>query len=134
PPVAIEHYRDLEIVFAISGGWKPDRRQEVGFKLVIRNTSDKTIELKWPSAKTHDFVVRNAKRKIIWRWSKDKSFAQAFKTKTLKSGSKMVIKSIWDQKTNSGKTTPRGKYTIWAEFNPMSYSKKLGPLGIRLVK
>lgn len=121
-------------MFAISGGWKPDLKQEVGFKLVIRNTSDKTIELKWPSAKTHDFKVINTAGKIIWQWSKDKSFAQALKTKRLKSGSKMEIKSIWDQKTSAGKIAARGKYTVRADFLAIDYSKKFGPLGVQLVK
>ena len=134
PPVAIEHRDPLEIVFALSGGWKPESNKAVGLKLVIRNTGNKSFDLEFASAQEHDFLVKNDDGKIVWQWSNGKFFAQSIVAKTLNSGSKMEIESTWNKKSNNGKLLPPGKYKAWARLNTIGKSKLVGPLSINIVK
>ena len=89
--------------------------------------------MKFSSAKSHDFLIKNANGALVWQWSDGRAFAQSFFSKTLKSGQEMTLTSNWNQKINHENPAPVGKYTAEAEFSAVGRSTKLGHLSFELV-
>lgn len=46
----------------------------VHLAFTVTNATDARIELKFPSAKTHDFAIADKSGTVLWRWSDGKSF------------------------------------------------------------
>lgn len=102
-------------------------------KLVIKNTGKKETVLEFSSAKTHDFLVKNAQDDFVWRWSDGRAFAQSFFSRALTSGQKMTFVSNWNQKIDQESPAPVGRYSVEAEFSALGQFTKLGPLYFELV-
>ena len=46
----------------------------VRLAFTVTNATDARIELKFPNAKTHDFIVADRSGAVLWRWSEGKAF------------------------------------------------------------
>ncbi len=81
----------------------------IAVSMVIFNKSDRSVELDFSTGKTHDLIMRRGGR-VVWQWSQDKSFTQAFQTK------RMDPYEIWVETflipTNQIRTFVTGNYTL----------------------
>lgn len=77
----------------------------VEFTLDVRNNSAKMIELRFPSGKTHDFVVQDETGKEVWRWSQSRIFTQGLQNKLLKPRDVAVYSDGWDAEKMHGRFT-----------------------------
>ncbi|MFB6136107.1 MAG: BsuPI-related putative proteinase inhibitor [Halobacteriaceae archaeon] len=70
-------------------------RERVVFRLAVENASPDAVELRFPSARTVEVVVR-ADGEEAWRWSEGRMFAQALREETLAPGETAVHEAAWD--------------------------------------
>ena len=82
----------------------------VEFTLDVRNNTTRMVELRFPNGKTHDFYVRDASGKEVWRWSSSRMFTQGMQNKLVKSKEVATYTEGWNA---SGR---RGRFTAYAEL------------------
>lgn len=90
---------------ALSSKLTVNAGEVVEFTLDVRNNTPKMLELRFPSGKTHDFIVRDASGKEVWRWSKTRMFTQGVQNKLLKSNNVATFSEGWDAADRHGKFT-----------------------------
>jgi len=77
-------------------------------RLTLRNTAD-SVQLTFPSGQTFDFLIKNEKGDVIYRWSDGKAFTLVFRTGTLGPGEmNYVVETRLADK--DGKPWPQGRY------------------------
>jgi hypothetical protein len=74
----------------------------VDFALSVLNNTKKTVELKFPSGQTHDFVVLDSLGKTVWRWSDGRMFTQAMQSKAVKASDTLTIADRWNARGAHG--------------------------------
>ena len=67
----------------------------VTFMLELTNRTGKAVELRFPSAKTHDFTVIDGAGKPVWQWSRDRMFTQVMSTETLPKNGQLMFAEEW---------------------------------------
>lgn len=77
----------------------------VEFTFSVTNTGTEPIDLEFRSGKSVDFAVDSDEE--IWRWSDDRMFTQAVRTRTLMAGDSITQTAIWE-------TPSPGNYTVTA--------------------
>ena len=87
--------------------------ESIHLQMTVENVSDEAITLQFPTGQMHDFVAKRS-RTTYWQWSSGKVFTQAFLSKTLQPGEKLVRATTWDQQTNDGRQVSAGKYDLVA--------------------
>ena len=102
-PIAVE----LEVRTA------PD---QIRFALQVANTGKKTIELRFPSGQTHDFVIVDSLGREVWRWGRGRMFTQTLQNKLLSRGETVSMVERWD----SPSLKP-GRYTAVATLRSENY-------------
>ena len=81
----------------------------------VMNASAKTIELRFPSGQTHEFIVLDESGREVWRWSAGHMFTQALQTKMLDAGETMAYDDRWRPEGL------RGSFTAVATLNSSSH-------------
>jgi len=85
------------------------------FVMVITNTSDKLLPLRFTSGQTYDFVIRDTLAdKEVWRWSNGNFFAQVVRNESIRPESKWQFDVAWNRKDNDDKPVPAGAYRLTA--------------------
>jgi len=74
----------------------------VEFALSVLNNTTKTVELRFPTSQTHDFVVLDSLGNTVWRWSDGRMFTQAMQSKTVKSSDTLTLEDHWDPRNAHG--------------------------------
>ena len=82
---------------------KADRGVE--FKLNVRNNTKRMVELRFPSGKTHDFIVKDESGKEVWRWSSSRLFTQGLQNKLVKAKDAAAFSEAWKPGNMHGKFT-----------------------------
>jgi len=77
----------------------------VEFKLDVRNNTSKMVELRFPSGKTHDFIVYDVSGKEVWRWSRSRMFTQGLQNKLVKGKDFATFSEQWDSGSLTGRFT-----------------------------
>jgi hypothetical protein len=90
---------ELSPTFSVHAG------SSVEFKLDVRNNTSRMIELRFPTGKTHEFVVRDEAGKEVWRWSKSRMFTQGVQVKLVKAKDVAVFTEGWSSANAHGKYT-----------------------------
>lgn len=70
------------------------KARSTSFALEVKNSGRRT-EVRFPSGKTHDFVVLDDKDREVWRWSAGRLFTQALQTRQLKTGDAIHFDATW---------------------------------------
>jgi hypothetical protein len=70
--------------------------KHVDFTLRVTNNTPKTVELRFPSGQTHDFIVLDSLGRTVWRWSAGRMFTSAMQSKAVKSSDTLTIEDSWD--------------------------------------
>jgi hypothetical protein len=77
----------------------------VTLTLNITNTSERRVELTFPSGQTHDFAVLDSAGKVVWQWSEGRLFTQAMQNKLLTSRESAKYQERWNAQGLVGKFT-----------------------------
>lgn len=64
--------------------------------LHVTNVADHSVELRFPSGQTHDFVVLDSVGRELWRWSNGRMFTQAIQNKLLDANETLSFEEHWD--------------------------------------
>ena len=67
----------------------------VRFAMHVTNTTDRKLELNFPSGQTHDFAVLDAAGREVWRWSADRMFTQALQNRLVDSRETLTYEETW---------------------------------------
>jgi hypothetical protein len=95
-------------------------------RLSIRNTAE-PIPLTFPSGQTFEFVIRNEKGDVLYRWSDGKAFTLAIRTETFGAGEKNHVVQV--RLGADGKPWPQGRYVAEGWLTTMgvrAYSASVG--------
>ena len=68
---------------------------EVQFSFHVTNSSNKRVELRFPSGQTHDVVVLDPQGREVWRWSRGRMFTQAMQNKVLATNDTLTFIETW---------------------------------------
>ena len=68
---------------------------DVKFTFHVRNSSNRRVELRFPSGQTHDLVVFDAQGREVWRWSRGRMFTQAMQNKVLATNDTLTFIETW---------------------------------------
>ena len=68
----------------------------VDFALHVTNNTRKTVELRFPTGHTHDFLVYDAAGKVVWRWSEGRMFTQGMQSRTVRPSDTVSFEDGWD--------------------------------------
>jgi hypothetical protein len=68
----------------------------VRFALSIVNSTPKTVELRFPTGRTHDFAVLDTRGDTVWRWSEGRLFTQTMQTRTVTSNDENTLDEAWN--------------------------------------
>lgn len=79
--------------------------RDVRFALHVTNRADKNVELMFPSGQTHEFIVKDAAGKEVWRWSEGRMFTQALQSKLLAGSETTTYQESWTAGARSGRYT-----------------------------
>jgi hypothetical protein len=88
-----------------------------GYRLVmvVTNTSDKLLPLRFTSGQTYDFIIRDTLAdREVWRWSNGNFFAQVIRNESIRAESKWQFDVTWNRKDNDDKPVPAGAYRLTA--------------------
>lgn len=69
--------------------------EAVQFSFHVTNSSNKRVELRFPSGQTHDVVVLDPQGREVWRWSQGRMFTQAMQNKVLSASDTLTFKETW---------------------------------------
>jgi hypothetical protein len=72
-----------------------ETREAVRFSLAVENTTGRTVELMFPSGRTHDVVVFDARGTEVWRWSAGRMFTQAPRTRVVEHRGAVAFEATW---------------------------------------
>ena len=90
---------------ALSSRFTVNSAHGVEFALDVRNNTKRMVELRFPSGKTYDFIVKDASGNEVWRWSSARMFTQGVQNKLVKAKDAVVYSEEWVPKNMHGKFT-----------------------------
>jgi hypothetical protein len=73
------------------------------------------MTLYYRTSQRYDLSVTNSEGQEVWRWSRDRTFAQVTEEVTLQANEMLSFAETWDQRDNDGQQVPPGNYQIVAE-------------------
>jgi hypothetical protein len=73
------------------------------------------MTLYYRTSQRYDLAVINSQGQEVWRWSRDRTFAQVTEQVPLEANGMLSFTETWDQRDNDGQQVPPGNYQIVAE-------------------
>lgn len=77
----------------------------VTFALHIVNNTSKTVELRFPTARTHDFAVLDSTGHTVWRASAGRLYTQTMQAMAVRSRDTLTLDDSWDARAAHGTYT-----------------------------
>src|SRR4030095_11690652 len=75
------------------------------FVMVVTNTSDKLLPLRFTSGQTYDFVIHDAlANREVWRWSNGNFFTQVIRNESVRAEGKWRFDINWNGHDNEDQT------------------------------
>lgn len=84
------------------------------FLIELKNEGTSTASLEFSTGQAFDIAVSNSGGDVVWTWSYDKAFTQAFWELDLKPGESYSMQAAWDLKANDGSQVQPGRYGVKA--------------------
>jgi hypothetical protein len=84
-------------------------------QLVITVAVRDPMTLYYRTSERYDLAVINSQGQEVWRWSRDRAFAQVAEEVPLGANGMLSFIETWDQRDNDGQQVPLGNYRIVAE-------------------
>lgn len=85
--------------------------EPVPMKLIVKNETDRTLRLVFPTAQRFDFIIMKD-RVPVWSWSEGRMFAQALGRLALAAGDSVIYEYTWDGRMPGGGLPALGRYTV----------------------
>jgi hypothetical protein len=82
------------------------------FLIELKNGGTNPVSLQFSSGQAFDIAVSNGLGALVWKWSYDKYFTQAFWNLDLKPGDVDTRRGDWDLTANNGSQVPPGLYRV----------------------
>jgi len=73
------------------------------------------MTLYYRTSQRYDLAVIDSEDQEVWRWSRDRAFAQVTEEVPLEENGTLSFAETWDQGDNDGQQVPPGNYRILAE-------------------
>ena len=86
--------------------------QRIRIRLYKINISGEEIRLRYTTGQRLELVVRNANNNEVWRYSRGRNFTQVSGTVIIGRNAFAIYENTWDQRDNSGRQVPAGRYTL----------------------
>lgn len=96
------------------------RTQTARAHLLVRNDSSEPLDFTQPTSQTHDFSLRDAEGKTLWRWSQGRAFAQTVHHLHLAPG--QALEYAEDIPLPAIKGLAAGIYYVSAELSGVAHS------------
>lgn len=71
--------------------------------------------LYYRTSQRYDLAVIDSEGQEVWRWSRDRTFAQVTEEVALEANEMLSFPENWDQRDNDGQQVPPGTYQVVAE-------------------
>ena len=104
----------------------------VGLVLEVRNAGEAPRRLEFPTARTHDFAVSDARGVERWRWSRGRLFAQMLEEVELAPGESRRFAVAWDQRNADGAPVAPGRYQVVASLACAPAPPPVGPVAFEI--
>jgi hypothetical protein len=79
--------------------------EKIEFNFRVTNNTKKYVEIRFPSGKTHDFVVLDSLDREVWRWSSGRMFTQVLKNKVMRAQESIAFEESWKSPAEGGTFT-----------------------------
>jgi flagellar hook assembly protein FlgD len=73
------------------------------------------MTLYYRTSQRYDLTVADSEGQEVWRWSRDRTFAQVTEEVELGENGTLSFAETWDQRDNDGQQVPPGNYQVVAE-------------------
>lgn len=115
PRVRNERVRGLESTISVSvelprAAFGRDEKA-IPLRFVLRNESDRTVELPFASGQQFDVEILQEGR-VHWNWAKGRAFTQANTELSLEPGEEHVFLARWNLRTNRNERVRPGRYLV----------------------
>ncbi|MFJ7936083.1 BsuPI-related putative proteinase inhibitor [Sporosarcina sp. NPDC096371] len=84
------------------------------FSFTVKNESNQSITLEFPTSQSYDYSVYNAAGRQVYRFGEGKMFLQALQSTTLNSREQFQLKSTWNYNSNEAGKVHAGVYSVIA--------------------
>ena len=84
-------------------------------QLAITVAVREPMTLYYRTSQRYDLAVVNSEGQEVWRWSRDRTFAQVTGEVPLEANEMLSFAETWEQGDNDGQQVPLGNYQIVAE-------------------
>jgi hypothetical protein len=84
-------------------------------QLIISVAVRDPMTLYYRTSQRYDLAVTNSQGQEVWRWSRNRAFAQVTEEVPLGANETRSFSETWDQRDNDGQQVPLGNYRIVAE-------------------
>jgi len=84
-------------------------------QLAITVAVREPMTLYYRTSQRYDLAVVNSEGQEVWRWSRDRTFAQVTSEVPLEANGMLSFAETWDQRDSDGQQAPLGGYQIVAE-------------------
>ncbi len=84
---------------------------QLGITVAVREP----MTLYYRTSQRYDLAVVNSEGQEVWRWSRDRTFAQVTGEVPLEANEMLSFPETWDQRDNDGQQVPLDNYQIVAE-------------------
>jgi hypothetical protein len=99
---------DLTTIGAFSDEGEP-------IQLIVTVAVRDPMTLYYRTSQRYDLAAINSDGEEVWRWSRDRTFAQVTEEVSLEENGTLSFVETWDQLDNDGQQVPPGNYRIVAE-------------------
>jgi hypothetical protein len=84
-------------------------------RLIVTVAVQDPMTLYYRTSQRYDLAVINSDDQEVWRWSRDRAFAQVTEEVDLEENETLSFAETWDQRGNDGQQVPLGNYRVVAE-------------------
>lgn len=78
---------------------------EIALTLRVVNNTPRTVELHFPTARTHDFTVLDERGAVVWRWSERRLFTQTMQAAAVSPRDTFTVGERWNPRGAHGTFT-----------------------------
>ena len=91
--------------------FEQDKPIQLAISVAVRDP----LTLYYRTSQRYDLAATDSQGQEVWRWSRDRAFAQVTEEVPLEAGETLSFAETWDQRDNNGQQVPLGNYQIVAE-------------------
>ncbi len=91
-----------------------DRGRGIPLRVVVRNTSNRTLQIPMGGQQFDFRIYRNGE--LVWNWAHEKAFIQILQQRTLEPDEEIIYTALWNMRNNAGQPVQPGRYVVRGMF------------------